>query len=174
MPVSNGQVGRYDLRREAVHSDHIVEEAVTTGKIPDLAVTFPDKIDDPFWNYSTSQRLFTNETVTTTPTSFGLLPIEVPTWVDTVTVFALGTFQISNTSGGTINAQAAAEIEEDAQGASSASVANNETVHLSVHRVRSLVGVAGSTINCSLEVSVNSGTNTSNIGNMSVVVIGAR
>ena len=174
MPTSNGQVGRYDIRREAVHTDHIVDEAVATAKIPDLAVTFPDKIDDPIWVYSDSASLFVNATITTTESSFGDLSFDVPAWVDAVTITAIGHFQLSNNSGGTINMQAVVEIDEDSVGAYSHSVTNNQTQLMTPTRVRSLIGVAGSTITCSLVVSVNSGSNTSNVGRMRVIVVGTR
>ena len=113
MPVSNGQVSRYDIRRDAVHTEHIIDEAIATAKIPDLAVTFPDKIDDPIW---TEVQFFDAEsgaTLTTTPQITASVDISVPAWVDRVSIFAIGEQQVSNTSGSTINARARLELDGD-------------------------------------------------------------
>ena len=173
-PVSNGQVGRYDIRRGAVVETTIRDNAVATAKIPDLAVTFPDKIDDPFWNHAEYKTLAHNSTVTTTLGSLGALSFDVPAWVDSVTVFAVGNFQVSNSSGGTISAFARIEILDDVPGVYTTTVPNNQTAIIPIHRAASFVGVAGSTLEVDLSASVSTGSNSTNFGTLQISVIGTR
>jgi len=174
MPTSNGQVGRYDIRREAVHTDHIVDEAVVTAKIPDLAVTFPDKIDDPVWSTTFQGRAFTNESLDTTFQTFTDITFDVPSWVDNVSVFAMGRFQITNTSGSDYTVYPGIEIEGEVRGGVSQFVPNNSTQSMMMSRVDDLIGVAGSTLAVTMEVALSAGSNSANFGIINGIVVGTR
>lgn len=173
-PTSNGQFTARDIRKQSIDTLHLRPGAVVTDTIEDLAVTFPDKLDDPTWSTTFGGLLFHNETVTTTPTSFGTLLVDVPAWVNAVSVFAHGYFQLSNTSGSTVLMSAGVEIAGEVEGGNSQSCANNETEVMNFFRVANLIGLAGSSFFVDAEVSISSGTNASNHASIAGIVVGHR
>lgn len=175
MPDVHGNITAGDLAQGLVQEFHLRDEAVTTGKIPDLAVTFPDKIDDPIWVTTASGGDFNNETITTTPTVFGQsFSIAVPAWVDQVSVLAIGHFQLTNTSGGDVLMSCGVEIDGEVTGGFSHEAVNNQTQVMAVSRSADLIGLAGSSFTVQMECSISTGTNTSNVGRVRALVIGTR
>jgi len=174
MPTSNGQVGRFDIRQDAVHTIHVVDDAIETAKIPDMAVTFPDKIDDPIWSTTFQGRAFTNESLDTTFQTFDDITFDVPSWVDSVSVLAIGRFQITNTSGSDYTVYPGIEIEGEVQGGVTQFVANNTTEAMMMSRVDNLIGVAGSTLSVTMEVALSAGSNSANFGIINGIVVGTR
>jgi len=174
VPTSNGQVTSRDIRQKAVKTIHVVDGSITTPKIPDLAITFPDKIDDPIWSTAFGDRLFSNETIDTTPTSYGSLSVDIPSWVDQIAVFALGHFQLTNTSGGDVLMSMGIEIDGEVQGGHSHEAVNNQTQVMSDARIANLIGVAGSSITVDMEVSISTGTNSSNGATINGIIVGTR
>jgi hypothetical protein len=174
MPVSNGQVGRYDIRREAVHSDHIIDDAVITAKIPDLAVTFPDKIDDPTWTLAWETEPWDGATIDTTQTEHTSATIDVPAWVDAVSILAIATLQASNVSGSTQNFTVYLQIDGSAQGGRTITVPNNSTGAVDDVEVRNLVGVAGSSFDIGVFAFSNGGSHTFNFGRAWGIAVGGR
>jgi hypothetical protein len=174
MPTSNGQIGRYDIRRGAVDSTKIMDEAVTTAKIPDLAVTFPDKIDDPIWSSTFYSVAFHNASLTTTETTHGTATFDAPAWVDEVSVFAVATVQMTNSSGGSQTLIFDLDIATPAGGGLNLTVPDSSTLSGSLAQVASLIGVAGSTVTVSLQTWLNTGTNSANFGIIGGIVVGTR
>jgi hypothetical protein len=144
-------------------------------KILDQAVTFPDKIDEPLWTYAFAGGDFTDETVTTTPTVFGnALLLDVPSWVNQISVFTVGLFQLTNTSGADVLMVSGVEIDGEVQHAQSHEAVNNQTQVMTCARVANLIGVAGSSITVQMECSISTGTNTANKGEVNGIVVGSR
>lgn len=175
MPTSNGQISGRDIRQDTLRTVHMKDLIVTTPKIDDLAVTFPDKIDDPIWSTAITGGLFQNATITTTLTVFGeTLTVDVPAWVDQVSIFALGIFQLTNTSGGDVLMTAGVEIAGEVQQGRSHEAVNNQTQVMSTARVANLIGVAGSSITVQMACQISTGTNTTNNGGIYGMAVGSR
>ena len=174
MPTSNGQVTSRDIRQQAIKTLHILDDAVATAKIPDLAVTFPDKIDDPFWTTVIGQFHSAGDSVTTTQTEVISETVDVPAWVDQVSVIVTGSLQISNTSGSTFNALVASFIDGGGGAGVFQSVAHNETATVVDTTVVNLAGVAGSSFVVSVESKTNSGSSSDTFHNIYGLAIGTR
>lgn len=174
MPTSNGLVTSRDIRQGSVKTLHILDEAVTTPKIPDLAVTFPDKIDDPIWVSGFFEILFSNITLVATVEQQFETTIDVPAWVDSVTIFASGTFGVVNDSGGRVTMTAWILIDGDRVAAANATAEDTEWQLVTQSYGADLVGVAGSSVSVGLEVVTQSNDSTSNRGRISGIVIGRR
>lgn len=175
MPTSNGQVTSRDIRQNAVKTLHLLDEAVTTAKIPDLAVTFPDKIDSPIWSAAFGALLFHNVSLTTTPTVFGSVDIDIPAWVDQVAIFAVGVFQITNTSGAEVSVFPGIEIDGDVVGGQTHEIPDSSTKTVGpILDTQNSAGVAGSTITVSMEVFLSTGTNSANFGRIAGIAVGTR
>ena len=175
MPTSNGQITSRDLRKEIIKTPHIRDEQVTTGKIPDLAITFPDKIDDPIWVDVAYDIALLNESLTTTPQTFDGPTLTVPAWVDNISVLFIGTFQMTNSSGGNQNAIMDVDLDgSEAGGGVTFTLANNATNNFTLSQVASLNGVSGSTVTSKMDAWLSTGTNSSNFGVMSIIGIGTR
>lgn len=172
MPVSNGQVGRYNIRRSAVVETALRDDIISTDKLQSLAVTV-EKVDDPVWVTAFESEPFFNPTLTTTYAELTSVTVDIPTWVNQVSVFAIANLQISNSSGGTVNGAISCRVNDSDDGARGGSVANGET--LVIHHVEATDLIAtGSTIEVSAYGSVNTGTNSTNNGAVWGIVIGTR
>lgn len=174
MPTSNGQITSRDIRQEAIKTLHIVDNAVATAKIPDQAVTFPDKIDDPIWSTTFGTFSAANETITTTRTIFISETVDVPAWVDQLSVFVAGTLQLTNTSGGDVLMQVASFVDGAGGGGVNHEAVNNQTQTTTDFTVVNVAGVAGSSILVELEASVSTGTNTDNRMYIYGIAVGTR
>ena len=173
--ISNGQVTGRDLRQGSVRTVHVVDDAITTPKIPDLAVTFPDKIDDPFWVAVAESDLFHNVTLTTDNTLQSSATVEVPAWVDQVFVFAVGKAQMFNSSGG--DQQIVIHLAFDGgepTGAEQQTIPNGDTGSITQVQTFSTVGVAGSTFAVDIYAEVSTGTNSANNGEVNAILVGTR
>lgn len=173
MPTSNGLITSRDIRQDAVKTVHILDDAIVTSKIPDLAVTFPDKIDDPTWVRAFFGVVFQNTTLTTSVQTYSIV-VDVPAWVDALSVLAIGALQMTNTSGSTVELIADVDIETASAGAWTVSIPNNSVGQLRPLSVTNVIGVAGSSITVSVDVRLSSGTNASNFGSVYGIAIGRR
>ena len=175
MPTSNGQVTSRDIRQQAIKTLHILDDAVATAKIPNLAVTFPDKIDDPIWATTAISESYTNASLTTTPQEIGSLSVAVPAWVDQVAVFALADIQIGAGSTSPQGIVLSTRIDDSNNGANQHDVTTGTTINLSHPQSANLVGVAGSTFTVNIYAWTSTGTNSSsNNGRVHVVAVGTR
>lgn len=172
MPTSNGQITSRDLRKGLLASSHFPSDPlVETGFIQDLAVTFPDKIDDPIWVTTFGTFTASNETITTTRTTFVSEVVDVPAWVDQVSVFLFGALQASTSSTQLLNI---ATIVDGVGGGGTSHEAQSQTQITFDVTVANLAGVAGSSITVELEAFVSSGTNASNQMYLYGFVVGQR
>lgn len=175
MPTSNGQVTARDIRQSSIKTLHIVDEAVATAKIPDLAVTFPDKIDDPFWVAVAESDLFHNVSLDTTPTVHATASFDVPAWVDQIFVFSAASAQMSNSSGGDQGLVVHTSYAGgERRGAEQQDIPNGDTGSVIHIQTFADTGVAGSTFTVELHVEVSTGTNSSNNGEINAIAIGTR
>ena len=178
MPTSNGQVTSRDIRQAAVKTLHIDDDSVTAPKILDLAVTFPDKIDDPFYMAIGESARFHNVALTTTLTQQAVLSFSVPAWVNQVFLFSVSTAQMTNSSGGDQQIVVATGFE--GAPSESRSLRQNQTVPDndvgSVAHVQTFAtaGVAGATVTVEIHALVSPGTNSSNNGEVNAILIGTR
>lgn len=157
MSITDGDIAeRLDLRPNSIKTVHVRDDAIATAKIPDLAVTFPDKIDNP--SLATAFEAAGSLLVTTTPTAFSTT-IDVPAWADSAAVFAIAQLQVSNTTGAGFNAQVRCSVDGNpASGALSTTIQNNTTGSAIDFQRINLIGVAGSTITVSATCSINAGS----------------
>ena len=118
--------------------------------------------------------VFTNVTVTTTRTTFGDLTVAIPSWVDQISVFAIGNFQLTNTSGGDVLMTAAVEIDGQVVDEDNHEAVDNQTQVLTNFAVLNAGGVAGSSISIDLRVVISTGTNTSNRATVGGIIVGTR
>jgi len=174
MPTSNGQVNTFDIRRGAVVETTIRDEAVTTGKIPDLAVTFPDKIDDPIWVHGEQGDFWSGGTLDTNRTEFGQFSVDIPSWVDNISVFVTGDIQFTNDTGGSRLVSIKAAIDSETYDTNQDTVANGDTVSVYHTQIVSLIGVAGSTITVGAVCFLDSSSSTNHNGNVRVLIVGTR
>lgn len=174
MPTSNGQVGSRDIRQAAIKTVHIVDEAVTTPKIPDLAVTFPDKLDDPIWSTGFYESLWSNETLVDGVFSSWTTTLDVPAWIDSVTVIAIATAGIVNTSGSDNLLSISILIDGNRRSVGNHEAINNQSQIATIAYGADLSGVAGSSVSVGIEVLVQGANSTSNAGRISGVLIGRR
>ena len=175
MPDIHGNITAGDLAQGLVQGYHLRDEAVSTAKIPDLAVTFPDKIDDPIWVDVAYDLAMLNESLTTSVQTFDGPTLTIPAWVDQITVVVTGTFQMTNSSGGNQNAIMDVDVGgAESGGAVTFTIVNNATNNFSLTQVASLTGVAGSTLTTHMDAWLSTGTNSANFAVMSVLGIGTR
>lgn len=176
VPTSNGQVTGRDLRQKLLRSNHFpTDPVVETDFIQDLAVTFPDKIDAPIWSHAFgTHAAFSNESLSTTFQTFKDLTVDVPAWVDQVAVFAVGRFQITNTSGAEVAVYPGIEIDGEVQGGVTFEVPDSSTKSMMMFRVSNLSGVAGASFTITMEVALSTGTNSANFGLIGGIAVGGR
>ncbi len=175
MPDVHGNVTAGDLAQGLVQSYHLRDESVVTAKIPDLAVTFPDKVDDPIWVSGFQDTLFHNTSLSNgVRTSFNTT-IDVPAWVDAVSVVATATFQIYNTSGidNLLSVWVLVDGEKFGPGADH-EAPTDSTGAVSMTFGADLVGVAGSSIMAGAGVWVQGADSTSNRAQVAGLVVGRR
>lgn len=94
MPTSNGQVTSRDLRQGSVRTLHVVDENVTEPKLAAQAVTI-DKLSDAVSFARVSAAINSEGTLTTTPTEFVVVTIDVPAWAGEALIKAEGRVQVS-------------------------------------------------------------------------------
>jgi len=98
MPVSNGQIGRYDIRRGAVVETALQDNIISTGKVQDLAISL-EKISD----YSETDVQFGQAHNVTLDDSGYLnqvsVDIDVPTWAGFCAITSTFNVQVSGTGG---------------------------------------------------------------------------
>ncbi len=179
MPTSNGQITARDIRQKAVKSLHIVDANIITSKIADLAVTFPDKIDDPFYVAVGESALFHNAALTTTFTEQASMSFSIPAWVDQIFVFAISTAQITNTSGAdqqiVVSTGFEGTTDEFNVGArQNHTVPDNDVGSVAHVQTFDAVGVAGSTFSVEVIAKVSPSTNSSNNGEVNAFLVGTR
>lgn len=174
MPTSNGLVTSRDIRQNSVKSIHILDEAVTTAKIPDLAITYPDKIDVPTWTYVFESEPGIDVSLSSTETEYASAVIDIPAWVNQVSVLATGIVAINNSSGGDLNVYASVRIDGSDDGNFRSTVINGDIGQVIHMEEGSLFGVAGSSITISLYSFLDSGTNAVNKGAIWGMAVGGR
>ena len=178
MPTSNGQVSSRDIRQAAVKSLHIGDDNVTTPKIADLAVTFPDKIDDPFYTAVGESARFHNVALTTTLTEQAVLSFVIPAWVNQIFIFAISTAQMTNSSGGDQQIVVSTGFEgtssEDRGQRQNQTVPDNDVGSVVHVQTFATAGVAGSTVTVEVLALVSPGTNSSNNGEVNAILVGTR
>ena len=163
MPIPTGRGFKpFELTKGVVEEQHIKDEAVATAKIPDLAVTFPDKIDNPIWVTAFGTFTASNVSITTTETTQISETVDVPAWVDQVSVFLVGILQLTNTSGSNYDAIFATFADGVGGGGIQQNFPNNENTSMVDATVANLAGVAGSSITVEATSRLSSGTNSSN------------
>ena len=172
MPTSNGQVGRYDIRQQAITEPALRDAIISTAKLQTLAVTI-EKTDDPVFSYAVESEPFHNPTLTTTPTLQTSVSVALPTWVGQVSVFAVANVQMSNSSGANKNVIVEARINGEYSGGRQMTVADGTTGSLDHFTVFD-VAAPGSTVTAEVWVWVNSGTNSANNGACWTFVLGTR
>ncbi len=178
MPTSNGQVTSRDIRKKAVKSLHIVDANIVTSKIADLAVTFPDKIDDPFYVAVGESARFHNVALTTTLTEQASMSFAIPAWVNQIFIFAISTAQMTNTSG----SDQQIVVSTGFEGTSTAdrgfrqnqTVPNNDVGSVTHVQTFATVGVAGSTFTVEVLALCSPSTNSSNNGEVNAFLLGTR
>lgn len=175
MPTSNGQVTSRDLRQRSVKTLHIVDDNVTTPKIADLAVTFPDKIDDPIFSAVGESARFHNVSFTTTLTEWAALAFDLPAWVNQIFVFAVATGQMTNSSGGQQDLVIATGFEgvepfDEQQTA----VLDGDVGSITHVQTFATPGVAGATVTVEIWAKVTNSTNSSNNGEVNAILVGTR
>jgi len=153
---------------------HIVDEAVTTAKLPDLAVTFPDKIDDPTWIEVQTTKVNSTFTLTTTRTTALTMTVTVPAWVDQVTVFGIGESQLTNTSGATSTMSTVLVVDGADSNGFTTAVENNQTHRQTGAVAHSIIGVAGSTFDVDLDAFVSAGSHSSHNHELRLMAVGSR
>ena len=175
MPTSNGQITSRDIRQKAVKSLHIVDANVTTAKIADLAVTFPDKIDDPIYvaAFETAPNLGTTLN-TSTFTEVLTDTVDVPAWVDAVSVLAIGMGTVSNTTGSDFQVDVAVLVDGSFNGLLRVEVPLGGRSLVSHIENANLTGVAGSSVTVSMEMRLVTGTNSTQVSSVWGMVVGQR
>ena len=176
MPTSNGQITARDIRQKAVKSLHILDANVTTPKIADLAVTFPDKIDDPFYVAVGASARFHNVALTSTVAEYASLAFAIPAWVDQIFILAISTAQITNSSGGQQDLVILTGFEgvgppDDAQ---QTAVLDGDVGSITHVQTFATGGVAGSTFTVEIWAKVTTSTNSSNNGEVNAFLVGTR
>ena len=179
MPTSNGLITARDIRQKAVKSLHIVDANVTTSKIADLAVTFPDKIDDPFYVAVGESALFHNAALTTTFTEQAALSFAIPAWVNQIFVFAISTAQITNTSGSDQQIRVSTGFggtsnDSNVGDRQTHTVPNNDVGSVAHVQTFATTGVAGSTFTVEVLARVDPSTNSINNGEFNAFLLGTR
>jgi len=160
MPTSNGQVGRFDIRKGAVTAQAIRENSVITEKVLDLAVT-TDKLAEPF-TFALASNNAVNQTLDGTYRIMVSVSVDVPAWAGQLLYMASGFIQVSGTGG---NFQLGFDVNlnsaDEPSGAFSESMFTGET-----HGVRDVdfrrVTAPGATVSAYLWAKVNSGTSPQN------------
>ena len=170
--VSNGQVGRYDIRRGAVVETALVDEVISTVKLQDVAVTI-EKTAEPVFVTAFESEPFFNPTLTTTFVEQTSIDVDIPTWVAQVSVFATARLQMGNSSGSTVRGRISCRVNDNDDGSSQTSIDNGESGHV-VHIEASNLIAPGSTVQVSAYAAVDTGTNANNNGAVWGVVIGTR
>lgn len=143
MPVSNGQITARDIRQKAVKTHHLVDDAVATAKIQDVAVTV-EKLDDPPWvqTFTASPVAGVNLTNILGGVALCDLTFDIPAWVGTVSLHASARLQVENASGAAqtywvtvgINGEASASMGTSNWSKHTASN-NGDVVSIQRHRV---------------------------------------
>lgn len=180
MPTSNGQVGRYDIRREAIDATKIMDDAVVADKVKDLAITFPDKIDDPIWTFAKQGEFWNGAspnggTLDTTHTEFGQILIDIPAWIDQIAVHITADIQFTNDTGSSVaflSIQAA--LNGQVYDTNQVTVPNTATASVYHTQVVDIAGVAGSSITVGAVCWISSGSSTNHNGNVRALIVGTR
>ncbi len=175
MPTSNGQITARDIRQKAVKSLHIVDANVTTSKIADLAVTFPDKLDAPI--YTASFETVPNLGTTLNTSTFTEVlsdTVDVPAWVDAVAVLAIGMGTVSNTTGTDFQVDVAVLVDGNSNGLLRIEVPLGGRSLVSHIDNANIVGVAGSSFTVSMEMKLVTGTNSTQVSAVWGMVVGQR
>ncbi len=176
MPTSNGQVGSRDIRQNAVRQLHVFPAAIGTTELVDLGATIA-KVAEPSFVFVGESARFHSVTLTTTNTQLSQLTVTIPTFVGRIFVMAIASAQMTNTSGGAVDLIVSATAN-GAEAVGSADrqqgqVVDNSTGSL-VHVFTTTLSTPGSTVTAEVWARVSSGTNTSNNGEVNVVVLGER
>jgi len=100
--------------------------------------------------------------------------VDVPAWVDVVSVFADPTFQLTNTSGSDILMSLSTFIDGGRFGFTSHEAVNNQTQSLTLSYGADLTGVAGSSVTVGMRVLIQGASNSDNHGILSGLMIGRR
>jgi len=164
MPTSNGQVGRYDIRRGAVVETALVDEVISTAKLQDLAVTI-DKNEDYVLVESHASSPGTLTTITTSFQEVTSVLIDIPTWAGRSAFFIVGSHQVSNASGSTFNPHMALTVGETDPPPTGIfdgtviSIPHNETQTV-VRFFPIDLAAPGTTVEAILWTRINSGTST--------------
>ncbi len=176
MPTSNGQVGSRDIRQSAIKQSHVFPAAIGTTELEDLSATI-SKVASPSFVFVGESARFHNVTLTTTNTNLSSLSVDIPTFVGRIFVMAIASAQITNTSGGAVDLIVSATVNGiEALGSADrqqGQVVDNSTGSLS-HVFTTAMSAPGSTVTAEVWARVSSGTNTSNNGEINVVVLGER
>ncbi len=173
MPISNGQVGSRDIRQAAVKTLHVSDDAITTPKIEDLAVTFPDKIDAPTHIAVFESNPGLGATLTDIPQELASITVDIPTWVGQIFVLASGYVQGDNDDGTERRLFASVQINDNFDGAGFTSVPNGNWGQ-AIHFEETALTQAGSTIQVSIYGWLSGGTFGNSLAAVWGVVLGQR
>ena len=172
MPTSNGQVTTRDIRRDSIVTTLLHDDAVSTAKLVDLAVTV-GKTDEPVFVTAVESNPFSDESLTTTLTEVATITIDVPSWVAQVSVFAIANAQMTNSSGGAQAINASAQVNDSLSGARTQSVVDGTVGSVDHVSAVDLI-VPGTSVDVSVYASVSTGTNSVNNGAVWAIVVGTR
>jgi hypothetical protein len=174
MPTSNGQIGRYDIRRGAVVETALRDGAVATGKLKALAVTV-DKNSEPSFGFSKRTDDVIDVSLTTARSQIHSFTVDIPTWVGLVHILLIARIGVGNTSGSAFNVLLQTRIGGDSEDEDpgGATVPNNSTGQV-VHFSAESRTAPGSTLELSVDAWLNAGTNSENQLRTWVQVLGER
>jgi hypothetical protein len=172
-PTSNGQVTSRDLRQQSIKTLHIVDEAVTTPKIPDLAITYPDKLEEPLHIQVFESEPGIDVGLTTTPQELTSVTVDIPAWVGQVFVLTQGFVESLNSGGGDHLLAASVRVNDEFDGAGFATVVGGDWGQ-AIHFEEAALAAPGSSIEVSIYGHISSGTSSNDFSGVWGLVLGQR
>lgn len=169
-------VSGLDIRQTTIKTPHLIDESVTTAKIADVAVTV-EKTDEPTWTDTLFVGGTPDASLSTSFTELASVSFDIPSWVGLVAAKAFAYIRMANSSGGTQAVHSVIRFNGEDPTASSGSqftdIASGLTGLLVDFTIFAL-SAPGATFSVELWGKVGSGTNSGNISQLSVELIGVR
>lgn len=172
LPTSNGQISARDIRQKAIKTNHVVDSAVTTAKIADVAVTV-EKTDEPVYVTTIVVPQIADVALTTTETEFMSATVDIPSWVGTISLDVISTLRIRNTSGGAQGFQIWLYANGVFMASGQTDAVNNGFMTLTTPGMVD-ISTPGASVEVTANFKVVSGTNSDNVGTLRVQALGVR
>lgn len=172
MPVSNGQVGRYDIRRGAIRFDHIRDGEIGAVKLADASISF-DKIEDASYAATFTANPVANASFTTTFTTISTAEVDIPSWVGQASISAIAKVEMTNSSGGDQTLIVRIRFAGSSDGQAQNSIRDGD-VGTVVETGTVNVAAPGTTVDVEVQVALDTGTNSVNQTRLGGDIIGER